>query len=331
LNLFNLSSQDERQHTYVDEMRIAVAHIHRQSFSLHLRYHGDMTGSLLLSAVLLPLALSVQVQELQSASVPPGAQRVAMLDLQFSASCSGDIDVRGITVAHGGMGAIRDVSSLYVMRDGQRISRGRAPSSRDGSVTFSFRPALTVPACGQNSVTVMADFSPDAAAAGEHRIVLRTPGAIDAGDAVVTFAAVAAAPVRTTAGVSQGSVSVAFLPLLQRVTYGDHRTVARLRLTAEGTYDQEMDALTLTNDGSARGTDLQNLTLETSRGTVLARLASLRGQEAFFVLTSPLLLQHGAVMMLTVRADVRAGRRRTIGFTLEEPSDLFAHRARTRR
>ncbi|MDD5041303.1 MAG: hypothetical protein PHX87_03460 [Candidatus Peribacteraceae bacterium] len=290
-----------------------------------------MIGTLLLSAVLLPLSLTVRVQGQSSSSVPPGAQRVTMLALQLSASCSGDIAVHSVTVTHGGMGAIRDISSVYAMSGGRRISRGRALSSRDGSVMLTFRPALTVPACGSRDIAVMADFSTDAAAAGEHRISLLTSGDIDAGEATVTLTGTANVPLRTTAGAEQGSVTVEFLPLLQRISYGDRRTVARLRLTSEGAYDQAMDAITLTNDGSACDGDLQHLTLETSRGQILARLASLQGHLAPFVLATPFALERGQVFLLTVRADVRAGRRRTIGFTLEEPGDLISHRAQVRR
>jgi len=64
---------------------------------------------------------------------------------------------------------------------------------------------------------------------------------------------------------------------------------------------------------------------------VLAGLASLRDDLAPFVLSSPLSVERGQVFLLTVRADVRASRRRTIDFTLEEPGDLFSHRAQTRR
>lgn len=290
-----------------------------------------MAGTLLITALLLPLTLSVNVQGQPQSSVPPGAQRVTMLTLELSASCSGDIAIHGFTATHSGMGDVRDILSVYAMSDGRRLSRGRALNSGDGTVALTFRPVLTVPACGERTITVMADFSPDADRAGEHRMTVRRSADIDAEDATVAFVSVTDAPIRRTAGPSQGSVTVEFLPLLTRVTYGDRRTVARLRLTAEGAYDQVMDAVALTNDGSARGTDLQNLTLETSRGQVLARLPSLSDRLAPFVLTAPLTLQRGQTVLLSVRADIRASRRRTIDFTLEEPSDLSSRRARTRR
>lgn len=294
------------------------------------RYPLRVVAPVFLSALVLPLALSVQINALQPASVPPGAQRVTMLELTFASACSGDTAIHGLALTHRGMGDIRDLKSVYAMSGGRRISRGRALNTGDGTVTLTFRPALTVPACGEQGTQIMADFSADAAPSGEHTLSVLRAADIDAGGAGVTIRT-ADAPVRSLAGVEQGSVAAAFLPLLTRVTYGDHRTVARLRLAADGAYDQIVDAVTFTNDGSARDTDLQRLTLETSRGQVLARLSALQGHRAPFVLASPLSLERGQVSLLTVRADVRAGRRRTIGFSLEEPGDLVSRRARSRR
>lgn len=254
-----------------------------------------------------------------------------MLRLSLAASCSGDVTVRGITVTHGGMGALRDIASVYVLEDGRRLSRGRALSSRDGTVTLSLRPALVVPACGKKEIAIASDFAADAAVMGEHALALASPDGIDAQGASVALADEGVTAVLRTAGVEQGSVTAEFLPLLQRVTYGDRRTVARLRVTAEGGYDQEISAMTLTNDGSARDSDLQNLTLETARGEVLARSPSLDDHRAVFSLAAPLLLKSGEEKLLTVRASVRAGRRRTIDFLLEEAGDLIARRARSRR
>ncbi|ALM09920.1 MAG TPA: hypothetical protein DEB30_02630 [Candidatus Peribacter riflensis] len=290
-----------------------------------------LTIPVLLLTLLSPLTLRVQVVALPSASVPPGAQRVEMLSLRFTAPCDGDATVHGITVTHGGMGDPDDFSSVYVLSDGRRISRGRSLSSTDGSVPLSLYPAWIVPACGTRTLSVAADFGADAAVAGEHRLTIDVPAHVDAGGYRVTFSPAPVTVTRTTTGIAQGSVSVEFLPVLSRIRYGAHRSVARLRLTAQGDFDQVVESITLTNDGSARGTDLQNLMLQTSRGQVLASLPSLRGDLAPFVLASPLRLNRGQVILLEVRADMRASARRTVGFTLEEPSDLFARRVRTRR
>jgi hypothetical protein len=56
-------------------------------------------------------------------------------------------------------------------------------------------------------------------------------------------------------------------------------------------------------------------------------LPSLEGDLAPFVFDPPLLLEHGNVYLIEVRADVRASRRRTIRLLVEEPEDVEAREA----
>ncbi|MDD5623428.1 MAG: hypothetical protein PHI23_01820 [Candidatus Peribacteraceae bacterium] len=115
--------------------------------------------------------LTAVVQTLQSGSVPPGAQRVPMLLLTLSASCGEEIPVTGLTLRHRGMGETSDLEAVYVMRGGQRLTRGRTFSSRDGRLRIDLRD-FSVPACGTSQLTVLADFASSAAPAGEHRMVI---------------------------------------------------------------------------------------------------------------------------------------------------------------
>ena len=118
--------------------------------------------------------LSVGQQQVQgSIAVPPGAQRVTLLTLTLHASCAADIGVSGMTLLHRGMGDARDISAVYLMSGGRRISRGRQVDA-NGRATLTF-PTITVPACGQQIITVLANFSATAATAGEHRFELESP------------------------------------------------------------------------------------------------------------------------------------------------------------
>jgi len=297
-------------------------------------YHVGMLvvpSAIFLSLAALSPALTVQVHAGQSVSVPMGAQRVPMLLLQLSASCTGEVTLKSITLEHGGMGDRSDLRSLYILDGNRRLTRGRFFSSKQDAVTLSFPSGYSIPACDSSLLSVVADFSSFAAVSGEHRILVRSSTAFDAGSATVSLAGSETSEVRRTVGQSQGSVSVAFLPLVSSVSYGNRRTVARLTMTADGSYDQMIDSLTLTNDGSARGNDLQNLSLETQRGVVLAHLSALSENRASFILSAPYFLERGQTVRLDVRADIRASRRRTIDFSLEEPSDAIVHRATARR
>lgn len=297
-------------------------------------------GSALILALVAPLMLTVRSITIPNTSVPRGAQRVPLLTISLSASCAGVATVSGIRVTHRGMGDQSEISAVYAMARGKRISRGRQFSSSDGQLLLPLRPALVIPACQTTDVTIAADFSAEALAASEHTLLLLRPGDIEAGSASVRILSPDTASatgdrdrrgsVIQTAGSAQGSVAVNFLPLLTRIRYGDGRTVARMTLSASD-FDQFVSAMTLTNDGSARDHDLQNLTLVTQRGVVLARTPALDGELVPFTLDPPFLLPRGETMRLDVRADVRASIRRTVGLSLEEPSDLTATRARIRR
>ncbi|MDD5623429.1 MAG: hypothetical protein PHI23_01825 [Candidatus Peribacteraceae bacterium] len=134
---------------------------------------------------------------------------------------------------------------------------------------------------------------------------------------------------RRTAGEAVGSVTVGDLPLTGSVTYGAGRIVARFTLTAEGTRNQRVEAMTLTNRGSARNADLQNLSLENGRGRrVTPVMSRLDGEHICFLFDPPLVLTPHQTQVLQVRADVRASRRRTIKFLLEEASDLLVEEVR---
>lgn len=287
-------------------------------------------GSPLVLALLMPLMLTVRSITIPNTSVPRGAQRVPMLTISLSASCAGAVTVESIRVTHRGMGDQSELSAVYVMARGKRISRGRQFSSSDGQLLLPLRPALVIPACQTTDVTIAADFSAEALAASEHTLLLLRPGDIEAGSASVRILTPDFVSTVQTAGTSEGTVAVKFLPLLARIRYGDARVVARITLTASD-FDQFVWAMTLTNDGSARDGDLQNLTLVTQRGVVLARAPALESELVPFTINPPFLLPRGETMRLDVRADVRASIRRTVGFSLEEPSDLTATRARIRR
>lgn len=271
--------------------------------------------------------LTVGVHQASPASVPIGAQRVPMLSLSLQASCAGDAALQSLTLHHGGMGSTADMTAVYAVMGTKRLTRGRSFPSSDGPLTLVFSTPVIIPACTAASITVLADFSAEAPAAAEHSLLLRSADDVDAGDARVALQADGGSGVLRTAGPSQGSVSVVFLPLLSRMSYGDRRTVSRLTVAASGSFDQLLDSVILTNDGSARGSDLIHLSLETQSGRALAQAASLQKDRVVFTLDPPLLLPRGKTLRLDVRASVRVGRRRTIGFILEETGDLSARRA----
>lgn len=272
--------------------------------------------------------LTTQQETVVQGSVPVGAQRVAMMMITLTASCARDLPVSSLTVTHAGAGRAADIARLYAVEGMVRLSRSAVPSMRSGRATIRLG-SFVVPRCGSRSFSILADIASDAAAGGEHRFALLSPSDVDVGssDARVLLSPLAAAdepPVRPV-GPSRGTISVAYLSIPLPVTYGDNRTIARFRLDVSGQQDQRVTAVTLTNEGRARNADLQHLYLSGSDGRALSNvLFALDADKARFVFDPPLDLGRGSQRILVLHANVRAGRRKTIEFLIQEPGDIEA-------
>jgi hypothetical protein len=115
---------------------------------------------------------------------------------------------------------------------------------------------------------------------------------------------------------------------LTPVYWGTDRIVARLLLSGGSSADQEVTAITFTNDGSAHDADMQNIYMETSSHQQLSEpVAQMDGRTVRIVFDPPLKLQRNAAKLLHLRADVRASASHTIEWTIDEPSDVEARTA----
>ncbi len=255
----------------------------------------------------------------QLQSIPQGAQRVSMLTIELQASCDADVTIEQISLRHAGLGSASDLPRVYVIENGRRLSNAQSFSGRNRTATLRPRGVM-IEACASRTLTIAADFSADAAPGGEHRIVLAGM-TTDVGPATIVTTN-PAPPVRATPGTT-GTITVDYLPLHSTVRYGNNRTVARIRLSADGEADQYVREIILTNDGSAKNTDLINLEIMDGQ-RVLAVRDALDEDRVHFILEEPLLLGRNASKLLTIRADVRASVKRTIRLTVDEPSDIIA-------
>jgi hypothetical protein len=270
--------------------------------------------------------LSATQKTISHQSVPQGAQRVPMLQIDLRASCEEDILINDIALRHTGLGASSDIPRVYLTDGTRRLSTSVSFSGRNRSATLRPR-GLIIKACNERTLTIAADFSADAAAGGEHRIILAGIGTDNGPTIVSTINGASSA--RATPSTT-GTITVEYLPLHSTVRYGNNRIISRIRLNADGEADQSVTSITLTNDGSARDEDLVNLELMDGQN-VLAEIGELDGDTARFVLDEPLQIGRNASKLLTVRADLRASIKRTIRLIVEEPSDIVAGPEQRRR
>ena len=275
-----------------------------------------------------PGDLTMTATPVVGGSVPPGTQRVPVMDLTFTASCNHDVPINEVTIRRTGMGDYRDIRTVYAMDGLRRISRAHELQRRDGYVTIRLG-SFTVEACQTEEMTIYADFESDADIAGEHRFVLEKPADVHAGSATKLLKEGSdrerADLTHTVVGGQIGTISVAYLPLLRRVTYGPRRQVMRFVLEADNVDNHLIHAITLTNEGKARDLDLQYLFLP---GTNVA--PSLDGDRVRLEFDPPMILNKNQERLMILRANVLASSRKTIQFVIQEPSDIESEVVRGR-
>lgn len=284
------------------------------------------TVALLLPAqIFAASALSVTQEAIATGSVPKGAQRVPFLELTFAAPCGSDATVRQVTLVHDGLGESSDINRVYATDGRKRLSRSRTIQDSDHTVVIRFAPLLTVKACSSRTVTIVADISADASPSGEHRLSVELPSDIVADGFEVKLSAAPTKPTAVVRPKAIGTVSVTIEGANTPLRYGADRTLARIRLEADGEADQEISSILLTNAGKATDGDLKNLRIQSRRGEVLTNVAAtMDGDAVRLTFDPPFSLDRNDEVLLELKGDIRASNRRTIRFVLEEPSDLEA-------
>lgn len=267
-------------------------------------------------------SLTVAAESSGSATVPPGAQRVEMMRFRMTAGCNGDVDIATISLQRRGLGANADIASIYAVHRGKRITRARPVARKDGSVDLNVRN-FRLPACEEEDVLILADFSTNASAAGEHRFELR---GIEAGGSTVRIEQHIAAPstARRTSGRSVGQITVDYLNLNRRVRFGERQTVSRFTLKTDNKDDHLLQAITFTNNGSASTDDLQHLYIGFRNRRISTIVPQLNGDTARIQFDPPFLLKKNQTLKFGLYADVNASRSRTIQFVIEEAGDIEA-------
>lgn len=274
--------------------------------------------------------LTVTIVEALGGAVARGAQRVPMLTAAFTASCDADISIDSIVLQRKGLGTRTDIVAVYAMQGTKRMSDARTFASRDENVRLRFTD-FSIPACNGAEVSFFADFSADASPAGEHRFEVQGAKDIESSAHIVQLRQNAKPQVRRTVGKSVGMISFEILPLLQTVRYGSSQVIARFRMTATSGDDHDLAAITLTNQGSARNGNVQNIFVQSGRYTLSSIVSQLEGDHVRLVFDPPVRLKRNDTRVFELRADVRAGRSKTLRFILEAPGDIEATpAARTR-
>lgn len=263
-------------------------------------------------------------------SIPRGATRVHVGELNISASCDADISIDSITMKHEGMGSVSDISGLYFADSVRRVSRSARFTSGDGHATVRLY-SLKIPKCSAQKLGVYMDFSTSATVASEHRVRIPGPSSIMSTAKSATLQYIDASATTFTTPYRAGKISVNFLPIRKPLRYGRVETVARLQLSSDKDGSHVLRKITLTNEEQAHDMDLINFRLENTRGELLSAPATrMHGNRVTIEFDPTYVLDRSMTVVLLVKAEVRASQRRGVQFVLEEPSDLVSFPGRQR-
>lgn len=268
------------------------------------------------------ISLQAEVTQMAPTSVPRGAQRVPFLSIELHADCDDDVAIRALTLKRTGLGRAADIERVYAFEGANRVTRA-AMLNRSGEVSLRFPKGLVVKACAKRTLVIAADIDAEADSGGQHAFRLASVTSNGLNVHIVE-----AGPTRVPGSItpsSVGAVSVTVEGANTPLRYGSNRTLARVRLEADGEVDQEIHSILLTNDGKATDKDLRNLRLENRKGTALTGIAAaMDGDAVRLTFDPPLRLDRNDEMLLELKGDIRASNRRTVRFVIEEPSDLEA-------
>ena len=273
--------------------------------------------------------LNVSQVAIGGGSVPVGATRVPMQQLTFAQPCGKDTHVRTIVIHHSGLGSIADIANVYALDGTTRITRGSTFNAHTSSATLRFNPPLSIAACSKRTITIAMDLSAQAAPSSQHVLTILSSTDINA-DVPLLLQTMKSNPELHVTPKANGSVTFSITPLASpNVLFGKGRTLLRFTLKASNDSNQQIDAITFTNDGSARDMDLQNLSIQSRNGRMMSDAsASLREATIRITFSSPFIIHRNQSQMLLLLGDVTASKRKTIRLTVQEQSDIESHPVR---
>ncbi|MBT3293052.1 hypothetical protein HN512_01220 [Candidatus Peregrinibacteria bacterium] len=268
--------------------------------------------------------LSVEHEQATVRSFPRGSTRIPFLNLSLKTSCDEDVILDGITVRHRGLGSAQDISSVYLLADNRRITRGRTVP-KDGEVHFNIRN-IVIKACSTKLITVAADISADAAIDSQHGFYIDDAKDVSTNSNVYLSARpdLKQNNVYRTATKKAGTINVTYANISSRIKYGLRRKVMRFLLKADSVSNHKISAITISNRGSAKDDNLKNIFIETGTQVITPVVSQMNGDSIDLIFDPPFILNKNQERLFSVRADVMAKRSRTVQLIIEEPSDIIS-------
>ena len=260
-------------------------------------------------------------------TIPKGAIGIAMLSVDFTASCSDDIQVEGLTVIHEGQGAQSDITAAWLSVNGARVSRTRVFDSEDQTADVRFSRPLLVEACDTVTVDFMADFLSTAATNGRHNYVIELASDVLSNAQQVSGTFPLRGETFEVAAVTSGIVTVTYRSVTpSQIDVSDSDAgIGKWEFSVDSVEDQTFYSVTLENQGTASDGDYVNIYVRRTDGTPLTDTVS-QSVADYTTLTfdPPFTVLEGDKITLDVVADIVDGAADTLKLAFEETNDVFA-------
>jgi len=270
------------------------------------------------------LTLFVETLPVRLDVIPIAATHVRLLPLVFHAGCEGDVTLEYLRIKRIGPGDSADIQGVYLLKNETRVSRSGTIASSGQTVLLGLKNVV-VPACKSLRLDTAIDIKRGTAAGSRFALTIESVTDIKS-TAEVTMGSF---PLRTMEPPSKvvpaavGQAIMTFLPVGKVQAVRDE-TLSRFTIEASGSTHQLLYSITLTNKGSARNEELRNLYLTQSGGRSLTPVVKTLTDDAVsLTFTQPYFLRQGQRVKFELRGTAYRTVK-TIDFTLEESSDLYA-------
>ncbi len=259
-------------------------------------------------------------------TVPKGAVGVVMNSVDLTAT-GDDVILENLTVLHEGFGDSADLSGVYGVVNGERVTRKRALDSSTTTATIRFQQPLVIRAGNTVTLDIAADLTSIASTASEHSLTVELPSDFFGNAREVTGNFPIRGGTFRVAAVSSGIMSVTYRSVTPtKVKVGDtNAKVGKFELDIDSTEDQTIYSMTIENDGTTGDGDITNLKIQRSDGTILTNtVAQTVGDFATFVFDPPFTILEGDQVTLDIVADIVDGAAKNVKMAFDESSDIFA-------
>lgn len=287
-----------------------------------------LTGAPIVPVSVGNLSVSLAADTPAATTLASGTAYNKMVKVNLTAG-SADVNVKGITITRTGIIANTSVSAVSVWdQDGNRKGDVMSSINSNNQVTIGFASApLVVPAGQTKSLTVAFNIS------GTTGTVGADVAAIDSNGTVV-----GSFPIKgNIMGLVDGSSSLSSVKVegqavggntletdSANVEIGETKEIAKLKLTeTTGRNDVQLEKVTLYFQGTAKDSDVTDISLVAQDNTVLATVAKATDKFATLSLATPFLLGKGLNRTLTVKAKVANGSGNTFKVQVQSEYDIM--------